>query len=116
MYADVSGLLLLENSLNLADFFGVHSSLTGAEIKCVFNHRFSFQTSFTLPFFSSSRHKKLRIIEKPSPSLRQRTMEPLESIHFHDVEKNVNISRYEQLYKAHLGNVLLGQPFAGQPC
>lgn len=43
-------------------------------------------------------------------------MEPLESIHFHDVEKNVNISRYEQLYKAHLGNVLLGQPFAVQPC
>jgi modulator of drug activity B len=34
-------------------------------------------------------------------------MEPLESIHFHDVEKNVNISRDKELYMAHLEKVFL---------
>ncbi|QIP13572.1 NAD(P)H-dependent oxidoreductase [Spirosoma aureum] len=36
-------------------------------------------------------------------------MEPLESIHFHDVEKNVNIARDKLLYRAHLEKVLIGQ-------
>lgn len=35
-------------------------------------------------------------------------MKPLESIHFHDVEKNANIDRDRRLYWAHLENVLLG--------
>jgi modulator of drug activity B len=35
-------------------------------------------------------------------------MEPMEGLHFHDVEKNANIERDQQRYFAHLERVLLG--------